>query len=554
MTKGGRRAATAAFGALACLLAVTACSGEAETAAADAEAAPQGTLSVAVQEPQSPLTPATAADPGAIQVVDALWTGLVRADPQTGQPVLAHATELTTSDNVTWTVRLKPGWTFSDGSPVTADSYVAGWNWAAQCQHREESASEALFGPAAADIKGFDETAGTVGTSGRINCPEQPKPLSGLKVVDDTTFTITLAHPVAVLPSILAHPAFAPVPEAFVADPEVFEANPVGNGPFTLAQRTTGQGYRLSASPGYVGDDAARVAEVEGRVYADVGAAYEDLRAGRLDLLPQLPADALAEDWRDALGEDHSAQESDGTFTTLTIPEGNQQFASRDVRLALSRAVDRLGIALTDLQGTVLPADAWSPPRVAGYAPGTCGTACQYDLFEAKELLAAGGGLAAGISVAYAEDTGAGAAVTSVCDSISATLAIPCLPQPFTTQQDLAAALETGAVLGLILTTWQLDYPSVQAALGPVYSSTGANPGGYDNPAFDAFLTTAATLPQAEADAVYAQAQGVLSRTLPAIPLWSGTAQLGWTARVQATLPLTTPTGTLDLSRLAVVE
>ena len=27
-----------------------------------------------------------------------------------------------------WTIKLKPGWTFHNGEPVTADSYINAWN------------------------------------------------------------------------------------------------------------------------------------------------------------------------------------------------------------------------------------------------------------------------------------------------------------------------------------------------------------------------------------------------------------------------------------------
>lgn len=34
-------------------------------------------------------------------------------------------------DNIVWTITLKQGWKFHDGSDVTAASFVDAWNWAA---------------------------------------------------------------------------------------------------------------------------------------------------------------------------------------------------------------------------------------------------------------------------------------------------------------------------------------------------------------------------------------------------------------------------------------
>jgi oligopeptide transport system substrate-binding protein len=43
-------------------------------------------------------------------------------------------------DQVTWTVTLEEGWTFHDGTPVTAESFVDAWNWTA-CSPNAQAAS-----------------------------------------------------------------------------------------------------------------------------------------------------------------------------------------------------------------------------------------------------------------------------------------------------------------------------------------------------------------------------------------------------------------------------
>ena len=58
--------------------------------------------------------------------------------------------------------------------------------------------------------------------------------MSGLKVVDDTTFTIQTTEPVSNLPVRLGYSAFAPLPDSFFADPKAFEKKPIGAGPFKI--------------------------------------------------------------------------------------------------------------------------------------------------------------------------------------------------------------------------------------------------------------------------------------------------------------------------------
>jgi oligopeptide transport system substrate-binding protein len=55
--------------------------------------------------------------------------------------------------------------------------------------------------------------------------------LSGLKVVDDHTFTVDMTQPDATFPIKVGYSGFAPLPESFYKDPKAFGEKPVGNGP-----------------------------------------------------------------------------------------------------------------------------------------------------------------------------------------------------------------------------------------------------------------------------------------------------------------------------------
>ena len=122
-------------GVVGLVLLLAACSANGEPGSdASPSSAPVGAVSISATEPAQLLLPAMASESGTGDVVDAMWTGLVDYDPVTAQPRLAHAESITSSDNLTWKIALKPGWTFHDGTPVTAASYVDAWNWAAACR------------------------------------------------------------------------------------------------------------------------------------------------------------------------------------------------------------------------------------------------------------------------------------------------------------------------------------------------------------------------------------------------------------------------------------
>ena len=70
-------------------------------------------------------------------------------------------------------------------------------------------------------------------------------------------------------------------------------------------------------------------------------------------------------------------------------------------------------------------------------------------------------------------------------------------------------------IKGLFRTGWQMDYPSIENFLAPIYGTgAGSNDTEYSNPKFDAKLAEAAAAPTADkANALYQEAEPILART-----------------------------------------
>ena len=82
---------------------------------------------------------------------------------------------------------------------------------------------------------------------------------------------------------------------------------------------------------------------------------------------------------------------------------------------------------------------------------------------------------------------------------------------------------------GMFRTGWQMDYPSIENFLAPIYKTgAGSNDGDYSNPEFDQLLNEAAAEPRtrASANAKYQEAEALLANDMPAIPMWYSTAHL----------------------------
>ncbi len=120
-----RRTLTAVLCAVALLPAtLTGCS--------TAPSTPPGMFSVYLGEPQRPLVPGNTTETEGGKIINAVRTPLVTFDEATRSVTYDGAAEsVTSSDNVNWTIKLKRGWTFHDGTPVTAESYVQAWNYTA---------------------------------------------------------------------------------------------------------------------------------------------------------------------------------------------------------------------------------------------------------------------------------------------------------------------------------------------------------------------------------------------------------------------------------------
>lgn len=137
-------------------------------------------VTVGIAEPRH-LIPANTTDAGGAEVLNALFTPLVTYDAA-HRPVEAAAETVSTKDNRVWTITLRAGWTFHNGAPVTADSYVNAWNAGA-------------YGPNGMEGNHFfDRILGYAALNPATGAP-RTKALTGLKRVDDLTFQVTLTEP-----------------------------------------------------------------------------------------------------------------------------------------------------------------------------------------------------------------------------------------------------------------------------------------------------------------------------------------------------------------------
>lgn len=160
------------------------------------------------------------------------------------EPFLAESLEA--NDDLTeWTLTLREGVQFHDGTPLDAEALK--WNW---------------------DNLHFAEGARNRG--GLVNAG-----VTGMEIVDDMTVMYTLSGPNAGFPDQLrTYPGLPVSPTAYEADPEGFGNHPVGTGPFEFVSWTRddrlvvkrNENYWLSDSDG---NQLPYLDEIEFRVIPD---------------------------------------------------------------------------------------------------------------------------------------------------------------------------------------------------------------------------------------------------------------------------------------------
>jgi peptide/nickel transport system substrate-binding protein/oligopeptide transport system substrate-binding protein len=432
-----------------------------------------------------------------------------------GKPVEQQAQSITTSDSRTWIIKIKPGYTFHNGEPVTADSYINSWNFGAYGPNGQNA--NYYF----AKIAGYDAMNPT-----DPKATPKARTLSGLRKLDNLTIQVQLSAPYSDFKSELGYTAFLPLPNAaFDATGRIargFEDNEIGDGPFKMrggwAHDQAIQVQRYDAYPG----EKPKVGAVDFKIYQDPSTAYSDVLANTLDVLPSVPTPNLPTAAKDFGNRyQHSPQSA---FQFIAFPTYDPNYANVSVHKAISMAIDRDQIVKTIFAGSQRAARSFVSPVVPGYRDDTCGAACQYNPTAAKQLYGQAGGPAR-LQITYNADGGHKEWVEAVCNQLQRNLGVTCVAQPEVKFADLLPKLERKAPgVGMFRLGWVMDYPSMEDYLTPLYSTHGSsNYYGYSNPKFDDLVARGSQQPTLEgATKLYQQAEEILAKDMPVIPLRFG--------------------------------
>jgi ABC-type oligopeptide transport system substrate-binding subunit len=522
----GKRPWKMAVGAAAIALLAAGCS----SGSSDDTATLPNSVVIGIGEPEH-LLPTNTTEANGSEVLASLFYPLVKFDAK-NEPQLVAAQSITPDKkNQVWTIKLKPDFTFSNGEPVTADNYINAWNYGAYGPNGQ------LAGYYFARIKGYAAMQ-PVDPDG--DGPEKEKAptatkLSGLRKIDDLTFSVTLSEPFAGWESVMGYDCFYPLPKAAFSSPGViakgFEDAPIGNGPFKMKGKWEhDQQIQVEKVPDFKGQ-VPKVDAITWKVYQDLGAEYADLVAGNVDVQTQIPVENLSAASAD-LGT-RFQKSPNSLFQFIGFPLNDPQYKDPRVRRAISMAVNRQEMTDQISLGSQTPAAAFVSPVVDGYRPDSCGENCQYNPTKAKQLYQQANGPKT-ITVTYNTDGGYKPWIDAMCNEIKASLGVNCIGHAEAKLPDVLKKLEAGRNIGLVRLAWLMDYPLMEDYLTPLYSTGGSsNYYGYSNSSFDSLIKegSEAKTPK-EAVAKWQQAEDILAQDMPVIPLRFGQNVFGYSEKV----------------------
>lgn len=510
--------ALAVLGATA--LALTGCSGNGGgSGSGSGSTNANGIVTTNGSEPQNPLIPSNTTETGGGKIITSLFDGLFTYDAD-GKPVKELAKSVETDDSKTFDITINTGWKFTNGEEITAESFTKAWNWAAQ---KSNAQGASYFFE---NIEGYDA--------------DKDSELTGLKVVDDDEFTVTLKSAQSDFPLSLGYNAFVPLPSAFYDDPKAFGENPIGNGPYKLDGKkawTHNQDIKLVANEDYQGKRKPKNGGLTITFYSTQDTAYSDAQGGNLDVLDAVP-DAAFSTYKSDF-PDSNVNQAAAIFQAIYLPYYLDHWKGEEGQLrreAISMSINRKQITDKIFQGTRTPAKDFTSPVIDGWTGDLKGSdVLKYDPDEAKKLWAEADKMSKyndTLTITYNADGGHEAWVTAVTNSISNTLGIKAEGNAVPTFAEALELQTDDKLKGGSRTGWQADYPSLYNFLGPTMGEGSSNNySRYDSAEYNELLAkgrSAATVE--EGNKFFDQAQELLFQDLPEIPLWYSNVTGVWSA------------------------
>ncbi|ENN5715003.1 oligopeptide ABC transporter substrate-binding protein OppA [Enterobacter hormaechei] len=444
-------------------------------------------------------------------IISDLFDGLVSVSPAGEiQPRLAEKWE--NKDNTVWTFHLRPGITWSDGTPITAEDIV--WSWQRLVDPKTAS-PYASYPGSMRIVNGTDIAEGN----------KAPESL-GVKAINDTTLEVTLTQPNAAFLAMLAHPSLVPIDKVLVGrfgekwtKPEHF----VSSGAYKLSQWVVNERIVAVRNPKYWDNEHTVINKVTYLPISSEAADVNRYKAGEIDIVYTVPINQFAQ-LKKTLGSELDVSPQLATyyyeFNTTRPP-----FNDARVRMALNLALDKDIIADKVLGQGQRPAWLISQPDIGGVKlqnPDYASWPMDKRIAEAKKLLAEAGfndSHPLSFNLLYNTSESHQRIAIAASSMWKKNLGVEAKLQ----NQEWKTMLDTMHThnFDAVRYAWIADYDDAATFLNNFRTGDSQNTTQYSNPDYDRALVNAAKSKTAEERGkFYQQAEDLLGRDVPAIPVY----------------------------------
>jgi ABC-type oligopeptide transport system substrate-binding subunit len=474
------------------------------------------------------LDPALAIDPSSEQIVDLLYSGLVKLDGHNNVvPDLAESLPRISPDRRVYTFALRPQLRFSDGSSLTAGDVAYSIARATSKQEASPNAAPLYLN----HIQGV--AAWHAGKAAN---------LTGVKVLDAHTVQITLDRPIGYFLEALTFPASYVVKRTVAAGEDLVgsgaQARLVGAGPWVFAGPWRyRQEMDFKPNPYWYRAGHIKLSELHIPFISTPETNYREYLAGQMPVtsVPSayVPADRKRRDFHagQLLGFDF-VMPNQGKDSQC-MPVSCAPFNDLHFRRALLYAVDRQTITQQILHGTAAPLCGMVPQGIAGYAPRLCALT-PYDPARARrELTLArkdfGGTLPnenrlTVIFTTISQDT-ANEYQQLQLEWRAVGINMGLVAVPFNRYVTLVSSASTPFIQGAL----GADYPDAQDFLQYFVSRSPYNDSNYHNSAFDRMTERADAMPNGPGRTrLYIEAQKLMIDDVAAIAISQPMGSFRW--------------------------
>ena len=449
------------------------------------------------------------------------------------QPGQAEKYEVS-PDGLTWTFTMRDGLKWSDGTDLNAKDFeytfkrIADTNVAAPY-------AETVIGM----IDGYKDAIGNPDKEGKTTTTPDPEKLNVKASEDGKTLTVKLAYPCSYFDKIVAFGTMSPVQKATVekngdswaTKPETY----VCNGPYTITEWTPSEKIVCKKNENYKGGwDSSKIVndKLTFLLLEDSSASYTAYTGGTAQLIKDVPTEeipTLKKDKKDEFIVDPIL----GTYY-LSMNLNKAPFNNKNVRKALSLAIDRDYIANTIMQGTYSPAYNFVGTGVDDVDPGKflenskaanggklyISEDYKANLEEAKKALAEAGypeGKGFPTITYSTNDAGYHKAVAEylqkVYKDLGITMNIDIVDWSSFTPKRRAGEYE------MARNGWVMDYNDASNMIELFVSTNGNNDGKYNNPAFEKAINDSKVADKTAHFAALHEAEKIVSEDYGFIPV-----------------------------------